>query len=393
MYFREKFTDSKANMLNKTILKQNNARGQRGMVLPLVAAGILTLIGFMALAIDVGYLFVARSELQNDADAAALTGAGYLYQANPPAPNWSFAQSKATDAIRLNKTGNVTLTDGQVSYGYWNLTGSPSGLQSSSITPGVNDKPGVKVKISKAPGNNGGPVNTFFAGVLGIDSEPVNATAVAVVTSPGYTTSLFPLAIPQCMYKTYWNNGQPQLVNGSYDIIIGSAYHYTGCGASGIAGQWTSLDLDTNNVPTIRDLISQAIGQLPGYDTTQFDIGSNIWIEPGTKTTLFGTVNSCSSAGDGTCAYVTLPVVCPNPPNCDNLLDTTHAQTPIVGFACVHIMSAAGGSAKTVTVRMVGTSDPNYSKCKTSGGGTGPNYGTYLPPRLVCPSPISPNCL
>lgn len=377
-------------MPNKVVLKQYSTNAQRGMVIPMVAIGMLSLIGFMALAIDVGYLFVARNELQNAADAAALNGAGYLYQVTPPAPNWSLAESEATAAISLNQTGNITLTDIVVSSGYWNLTETPSGLQSQSITPGADDKPGVKVTISKTPGNNGGPVNTFFARVLGINSMNASATAVAVVTSPGYTSSLFPLAIPQCMYDAYWANGQPQLVNGSYDIKIGSAYHYSGCGAAFITGQWTSLDTDENNVPRIRDLIAQARGELPG---TELAIGSNIWIEPGTKTTLYPLVNSCSSAGDGTCAYVSMPVVCPNSPGCNNLLDTTHAQIPISGFACVHIMSADGGSGKSITVRMVGTSDPNYSKCKTAGSGTGPNYGLYLPPRLVCPSPSNLNCL
>ena len=46
--------------------------------MPLAAIGLLSLLGFAALAIDVGYLFVVRNELQNAADAAALAGAGHL---------------------------------------------------------------------------------------------------------------------------------------------------------------------------------------------------------------------------------------------------------------------------------------------------------------------------
>ena len=44
---------------------------RRGTILPLVAVSMVTLLGFIALAIDLGMVMVAKTQLQNAADAAA----------------------------------------------------------------------------------------------------------------------------------------------------------------------------------------------------------------------------------------------------------------------------------------------------------------------------------
>ena len=53
-------------------------RNQAGVSAVIVAIVLTMLIGFTALAVDVGYWYVTKNELQNVADAAALAGAGYL---------------------------------------------------------------------------------------------------------------------------------------------------------------------------------------------------------------------------------------------------------------------------------------------------------------------------
>jgi Flp pilus assembly protein TadG len=55
-----------------------NLKDQKGVALVLVAIMIVMLLGFVALAIDVGLLMVARNELQNIADGAALAACGEL---------------------------------------------------------------------------------------------------------------------------------------------------------------------------------------------------------------------------------------------------------------------------------------------------------------------------
>ena len=48
---------------------------ERGQMLVLVALSMTVLLGFLALAIDVGLLFRAKRNLQVAADAAAVAGA------------------------------------------------------------------------------------------------------------------------------------------------------------------------------------------------------------------------------------------------------------------------------------------------------------------------------
>jgi hypothetical protein len=56
----------------------NRRDGERGQILILFAVGLVAFIGFAALTVDIGGLYVARRDYQNATDAAALAGASYL---------------------------------------------------------------------------------------------------------------------------------------------------------------------------------------------------------------------------------------------------------------------------------------------------------------------------
>src|SRR5688572_26769704 len=62
----------------RTTLSRWQSRNQRGMTLVMVAASLVMLLGAAGLAIDLVSLYVARSEAQRTADAAALAGAQSL---------------------------------------------------------------------------------------------------------------------------------------------------------------------------------------------------------------------------------------------------------------------------------------------------------------------------
>ena len=48
--------------------------GRSGVILPLIAVCLTVLLGFVALAVDVGMVNVAKTQCQNAADAAAVAG-------------------------------------------------------------------------------------------------------------------------------------------------------------------------------------------------------------------------------------------------------------------------------------------------------------------------------
>ncbi|MGU7772866.1 pilus assembly protein TadG-related protein [Burkholderia sp. MR1-5-21] len=76
-----------------------NIHRQRGVVSVIVALTLAVLIGCVGLALDLGKLYVARSELQNSADACALAAARDLTGA---IPNLSVSEAAGITAGHLN---------------------------------------------------------------------------------------------------------------------------------------------------------------------------------------------------------------------------------------------------------------------------------------------------
>ena len=341
------------------------SRFQKGAVSVLVALTLPVLVGAGALAVDLAYLHVVRSELQNDADAAALAGARKLYASGAAALDWSGAATTASNAIALNSAAGHTLTDGQVLTGYWDTTQTTAGLQGLPMTPGPNDAPAVQVSLGKREGQNQGPVRTFLASIWGVYAKPVRVTAVAGVSSPGTIQpgGLFPFAISKCMYDKFWNvNAQPAaprvdpLTGLVPEFKIGSVYKYSNCDS----GEWTSLDTRFSGANTIEQLMAQG-------NPVSMSVGDMAWIQTGVKASLFTDVKKCSAAGDRQCEFVVVPVLAPM---------VSGASSAIVGFACLQMLNAETGKDKYILAKMSNQCPPPLS------GGVGPNYGVISPPSL-----------
>ena len=343
-----------------------HTKAQRGAVTLLVALMIPVFLGIAALVIDVAYLQFVRNELQNDADAAALAGAKQLRSTTSATPLWSSAETAAFTAISLNSADGKKLSTGTVQSGYWNPTQVNAVLQLLPITPTVNDVPAVQVTLRKGNGENDGEVSTFFARLWNMVSTPVTVTAVAGTTSPGTIEpgGLFPLVASQCVYDTYWNSKAtppgPTLdpATGKPFALVLKAYDdkpKDPCKTF----QWSSLLTDKNDVTTFRKLVEER-------NPVSLSIGQKIWIEPGSKTTLYDTVDDCSAANDKSCEYVTLPMVS---------TIAGHSDQPISSFACARIVDASKKD-KTITIQL-------STQCpQPPSGGIGPNFGAVSPPSL-----------
>ena len=131
----------------------------------MVAVLMVPIMGLAALAIDVAQLYSARAELQTAADAAVMAAASAVPDDGP-------ARTLAMRYASANAGGNGSiLAPGDIEVGYWDAATStfyPAGLP-------VN---GVRVTTRRSQ-QNGNPVSTFFAGVIGFDEMDVSATAVA----------------------------------------------------------------------------------------------------------------------------------------------------------------------------------------------------------------------
>ena len=326
-------------------------RKQRGQVMVLFVLLMFALLGFGALAIDTANLYLIRNQLQNAADAAALSGANYLYPFISSGPNWSQAQTKATATARLNSVDGVLLTDATVQTGFWNITGTPSTLQATTITPGQYDLTAVQVTISKMAGVNGGPVNLIFGPIIGIKTANVSAQAVAVTGAPSMLKAgqLFPLAMAKSVYDTYWNTttNSPK-INPS----TGQPYTFQVGGSKLGQGAWTTFNANSNSSSTVRDFV---VNRSP----INYKMGDNIWITTGSKTSAYGSV----------------------PPNIDVLIPVVvnvnkSGLQQIVAFGAIHI-DFASSSGKYVQMHFI----TNYKSNSSAPGGY--SYGVYTPSRLA----------
>ncbi len=346
---------------------------QSGVIAVVVVILMTMILGFAALALDIGHLMVVRNQLQNAADATALTAAAHLFPHTPvilpsfPPPDWTAGDAEAANAIGLNKSDTVALTNCETECGYWDMDArGPSAswgpcngaiLAPSPITN--NLAPAVRVSVSRsgtAPSAaNGGAVRHWFAPVIGISTSNVSAKATAVLRSPGQvrSNSVIPVAISKHAYDTIG-------INVTFDISNHDTYGGTE------AGQWTTF-LEANASPPstthVRELLEYG-------NPTGINVGTDsIYLITGVHNSLYagGGSNNVSVQRDYAGKDVFLPVV-------DAVLPGTYEL--VVGLVGFHIDSAEGGSAKVITGHFT-------TEIFTGGGPIGPGWGPMDYSRLV----------
>jgi Flp pilus assembly protein TadG len=187
------------------MLKTKTCRGsphERGAITPILAVTLVMALGLMALTVDLGQLFVAKNELQNIADAAALAGAKKLIQAKDP-NNPGLAAVYCSEAITTaqaiaaeNRSSGdtMTVTGADVTVGQWNLaTGSFSRTGCSANPMEVT---AIQVRVRR-DGTDNPTLGAFFAGKAGGSSQMNStATAVAYLGLAGTSSLSIPFGVP-----------------------------------------------------------------------------------------------------------------------------------------------------------------------------------------------------
>lgn len=190
---------------------------QRGATAIIVALVLTVLLGFAALAVDVGYLMVGRNELQNVADAAALAGArtlGRLYECNGdlvncPGPmpyenqltyyaDAAAIQNAITDVASKNQAGGktgITINDADIVIGNWDRSSKPP------LTATLTSPDAVRVTARRDSSANS-PISTFFARIFNKNFVDVSATATAALTGES-TAGPGELPLPLAINKSW----------------------------------------------------------------------------------------------------------------------------------------------------------------------------------------------
>lgn len=333
--------------------------GQRGAVVIWFALLLPVLLGLAALAIDLARLGLAKAELQNAADAAALGGARSLSAPGGQPYNWTVAADSALYVAQRNIANAEQIQQAQIETGYWNLQDPSLGFRDTLTTPVAGDVAAVRATVRLSSTENSGPLPFFFAPILGIGDSDIEASAIAVLPAAAGGTGFFPFAISQCILDELWDSdtNSPKLdpaTDEPYIFQIGTPYPSTGC----YTGQWTTFDEDINSASHVRNLITGDVTPPPMF------IGDDTWIQPGVKASNYGYVPE-----DIDVALLVVNSV------------TTHSRQSVVAVVGFHIKEVdKHGNKSYVKGHFI---DPKVFSGLDPGAGNGVPLGAYTPPVLV----------
>ncbi len=145
-----------------------NQRGV-GAIMGVAMLGVFT--GFAALVVDLGFLFVTKTQLQTNADLAALAAGAELNGAQTHEAALIATAIEYSQKQLLPVAAGIVLDGADVIIGNWNP-------DSRTFSAGGNPTNAVQVTTRRVQAN-GNPVNYYFAPLLGYQSGDVQATAVA----------------------------------------------------------------------------------------------------------------------------------------------------------------------------------------------------------------------
>lgn len=255
---------------------------ERGATAVLIALLMVVLLGFGALAIDVGLLYSEKAQLQNGADAGALSIAQTCAK-DTADPKCSTTSSLAKDYADRNSLDNL------------------SNVQSIAL-----DLPNRRVTVTADPleaGRSDNDVSLYFAGVLGIDSSSAIAKSTVVWGSPSKGISPFPLTMSVCQINGMID-GAKQLIrshtsNANTDCPEGPSGSDTPGGFGWLAqdpggcGAYIDMAINESGADTGNDGPSNCDAVLNGW-AADMDAGKEVIVLLPTFTSVTGTGSGSS---------------------------------------------------------------------------------------------------
>lgn len=197
-------------------MKRRLRSRRRGNILAMTTVLMVVLIAFVALAVDIGYLYTCRNELQRSADAAAIAACWELVDRDGQAGSYNptnlttNARNKAVQYAAFNKVGSEApaLASDDVTVGYMVDPSDPD--EALIPTPGGTLPNAVSVRVQRTTAQNG-EIPLFFARAIGVDHAATQAQATAALVSgfngfrppaDGSNLDILPFAIDQ----NTWDN-------------------------------------------------------------------------------------------------------------------------------------------------------------------------------------------
>jgi hypothetical protein len=296
-----------------------------------------TLVGMVALVIDVGVWRTERGHMQNAADAAALAGAARLNQGA------AAAQQFAIDTAKANGASSATA----VAYS----SSDPNGLDTIRVT-------------TTAPGQ------PYFSKLFGIGGFDITTSATARMYSYDSLAGvpLFPIAVTPDAIPSYGDDVTLKFgggdCGGSNCGAIDLPYQENGCGDATGGAAWRGLLAGTYTPCQVQ--VGDTVSTEPGVKVGPTDQGLDNRI--GSNSDTFDQVVQ-SDPGGGLATIlepdsprlVAVPIVV-NATDGSNTWPSGRGQVQVVGFAIFFITTWNGGEVDgrlvQATANLNGTTAP-----------------------------------
>jgi Flp pilus assembly protein TadG len=218
------------------------AQDERGATAVMFALLLVPMLGFAAIAVDVGALYAERARLQVAADAAAIAVAQDCSRGN------------CGDMLATAQS-LITANDGEGTAAHPVLSNAPLSVTVVGSTPKEH----------------------WFAPILGHDSTSVSAIATVGWGSPSAGTAVLPLTFSWCSFKAQTGGGLPsnttlQTINLSKTDTVGQC---TGPSGNFVPGGFGFLEADSGAcevTSAIGGLLQSEPGESPpsGCDAADF---------------------------------------------------------------------------------------------------------------------------
>jgi len=241
------------NHLNcRRVLTRRLRTRQRGVVAILVGLTIFVLMGFAGLALDLGRLFVNKSELQGAADACALAAANELVcdtsVAGISCPAQFLINARSAGIFVAGRSKRdlqksaVSIAENDVMFGTALSPNPPDTTNYKRIGAGANTQSKYVMCTARSDG-----IVPWFMGVLEVGKQDVTATAVATLSPSASFCDPAPMGI--CS-----SGAAP-----SYGLKPGQWLEskFTPAGGEAVAGnfRWVDYTPSAGGVPDLRDIL------------------------------------------------------------------------------------------------------------------------------------------
>lgn len=267
-------------------------REHKGATVIFVAIALVMFLGFAALAVDVGYLYVVRGELQNSADSGALAGAQVLYNNLGTEVN-AGANAVAQDYAERHDSEQEQAVVESVERGHWSFatrTFTPNNslvavplwdVTAEELDANTDFINAVRV-ITRRKRDVGGQLPAhFFATIFGGGRTEVKATAVGYI---GFAGKLEPFAVDQPIAICK----QAITVNGEYTCGVGRMLN-SGLNDGHQTAGWTNFSqpCETASTTSVRPFVC-ATG-----NPMMLNLGETLGTTNGTVQTVYDGITDC----------------------------------------------------------------------------------------------------